>query len=101
MFESASEACLIYEIKKNGLNAKSQVVLPINYDGNIIDAGYRLDIFIENELIVELKAVERILPVHNSQVLSYLKLSDKRLGILINFNVPRLINGLRRIVNNL
>lgn len=101
MLESAYEACLMYELKKNGLNVKSQVMLPIIYDGNRIDAGYRIDIMVENELIVELKAVERIIPVHTAQLLSYLKLSDKNLGLLINFNVSRLMDGIKRVVNNL
>jgi len=101
MLESAYEACLMYELKQNGLNAESQVELPILYDGVKISAGYRLDIFVENELIIEVKAVERIHPVHTAQILSYLKLSNKKLGLLINFNVPRLINGIKRVVNNL
>ena len=101
MLESAYEACLMYELKKSGLNAQSQVMLPIIYDGNKIDAGYRLDVFVESKLIVELKAVERTLPVHTAQLLSYLKLSDKNLGLLINFNVPRLMNGIKRVVNKL
>ena len=101
MLESAYEACLMYELNKNGLNAQSQVMLPIIYDGNKIDAGYRLDVFVENELIVELKAVERTLPVHTAQLLSYLKLSNKNLGLLINFNVPRLMDGIKRVVNKL
>jgi GxxExxY protein len=101
MLESAYEACLMYELNKRGLESKSQVKLPIIYDGKKIDAGYRLDLFVESELIVELKAVEKTLPVHTAQLLSYLKLSNKHLGLLINFNVPRLMNGIKRVVNGL
>ncbi len=101
MLESAYEACLMYELKQNGLNVESQVELPILYDGVKISAGYRLDIFVEHELIIEVKAVERIHPVHTAQILSYLKLSNKKLGLLINFNVPRLKHGIKRVVNNL
>lgn len=101
MLKSAYEACLIYELKKNGLSAISQSMLPVIYDGNKIDAGYRIDIMVENELIIELKAVERTLPVHTAQLLSYLKLSNKNLGLLINFNVPRLMDGIKRVVNGL
>ena len=101
MLESAYEACLMYELKRNGLKASSQVLLPIVYDDTKIDAGYRLDIFVENELIVELKAVEITLPVHTAQLLSYLKLSNKKLGLIINFNVPSLMDGIKRIVNDL
>ncbi len=101
MLESAYEACLMYELKQNRLSAKSQVELPILYDGVKISAGYRLDVLVENELIVELKAVDKLHPVHTAQILSYLKLSNKKLGLLINFNVPRLKQGVNRIVNDL
>ena len=101
MLESAYEACLLYELRQRDLGVESQVALPIIYDGVKIDAGYRIDLFVENELIVELKAVERILPIHQAQLLSYLKLSNKNLGLLINFNVPHLRDGIKRVVNNL
>jgi GxxExxY protein len=100
MLESAYEACLFYELHKAGLKVEKQVVLPINYDGVIIDAGYRIDLFVENEVIVELKAVDKIHPIHKAQLLSYLKLSNKKLGLLINFNVKLLTDGLERVVNN-
>ena len=75
-----------------------QVALPVNYRGIQLDGGLRLDLLIENRLVVELKAVETILPVHEAQVLTYLKLSGHRLGILLNFNVPRIKDGIKRIV---
>lgn len=100
MLESAYEACLAYEIRKAGLKVLTQVQLPILYDAINIDAGYRIDLFVEDEVIVELKAVERLLPVHHAQLLSYLKLSKKWLGLLVNFNVPHLRDGIKRIVND-
>ena len=101
MLESAYEACLMYELNKFGLKVLSQEKLPIVYDGMKLDAGYRIDLFVEDEIIVEIKAVERLLPVHLAQLLSYLKLSKKNIGFLINFNVPRLRDGIKRVVNNL
>ena len=101
LMENAYEACLMYELGKRNLQVKAQVSLPIYYENIKIDAGYRLDLLIEDTVIVELKAVESILPIHEAQLLSYLKLSDKRLGLLINFNVVHLKNGIKRMVNNL
>ncbi len=101
MLESAYEACLLYELNKLGFNVTAQEKLPIIYDEIKLDAGYRIDLFVENEIIVEIKAVERVLPVHLAQLLSYLKLSKKHLGFLINFNVPHLRDGIKRVVNNL
>ena len=89
------------ELNKFGLKVLSQEKLPIVYDGMKLEAGYRIDLFVEDEIIVEIKAVERLLPVHLAQLLSYLKLSKKNLGFLINFNVPRLRDGIKRVVNNL
>jgi GxxExxY protein len=82
------------------LKVEKQITLPILYEGVVIDAGYRIDLFVENEVIVELKAVEKLHPIHKAQLLSYLKLSDKRLGLLINFNVKLLKDGVERVVNN-
>ena len=101
MLESAYEACLMYELSKCRLKVISQEKLPIVYDGMKLEAGYRIDLFVENEIILEIKAVERVLPVHLAQLLSYLKLSKKNLGFLINFNVPHLRDGIKRVVNNL
>lgn len=99
LLESAYEACLLHELKKQGVSVESQVMLPIFYDGVKIDARYRIDLFVENELIVELKAIEHLLPVHQAQLLSYLKLSNRWLGLLINFNVSHLRDGIKRVVN--
>jgi GxxExxY protein len=99
LLESAYEACLIYELRKGGFNVKSQVPLPVLYDGVKIDAGYRIDLLVEDVVIVELKTVERIMPVHQAQLLSYLKLSGKRAGLLINFHVPHLRDGIKRLMN--
>ena len=101
MLESAYEACLLYELNKLGLQVTSQEKLPIIYDEIKLEMGYRIDLFVENEIIIEIKAVERVLPVHLAQLLSYLKLSKKNLGFLINFNVPHLRDGIKRVVNNL
>jgi GxxExxY protein len=99
LLESTYEVCLIYELKRTGLKVESQVAIPIIYDEIKLDAGYRIDLLVENEIIVELKSVEHLLPIHEAQVLSYLKLSGKKLGLLINFNVKMLKNGLRRLAN--
>ena len=101
LLESAYQACLTYELSARGLKVQMQVPLPINYRGVLIDAAYRLDLVIDDLVIVELKAVERLMPIHEAQLLSYLKLSGKRLGLLINFHVLRLKDGYKRIVNGL
>jgi GxxExxY protein len=89
LLESTYEKCLVYELRKRGLRVASQVSLPVLYDGMEIDAGYRLDVVVEDAVIVELKAVEKLLPVHEAQLLSYLKLSGFKAGLLINFNVAQ------------
>lgn len=101
LLESAYEVCLMYELRKRGLKVASRVSLPVVYDSVRIETGYRIDLLVENAVVVELKTLERVLPVHQAQLLSYLRLSDKRLGLLINFHVPRLRDGIKRIVNNL
>ncbi len=101
LLESAYEACLLHELHKRGLEVASQVRLPIKYNGVNINAGFTIDIMVEDAVIVELKAVERILPVHQAQLLSYLKLSGRKLGLLLNFNVVSLKQGIKRIVNGL
>jgi len=101
LLESAYEACLEYELNKRGLDVLRQVPQPIHYHGIKIDTGYRLDLLIENSIIVELKAVEQLLPIHQAQLMTYLKLSEKNLGFLINFNVPLIKDGIRRIANQL
>ncbi len=100
MLEKAYEVWLIHELGLNGFKVASQVVLPIVYSGIQLDAGYRIDLLVEDSVIVELKSMERILPVHEAQLLSYLRMSDLRLGLLMNFNVKLLRDGIRRVVNN-
>ena len=101
LLESAYEACLLYELHKRGLKAERQVALPVTYEQVRIDVGYRLDLLVEDEVVVELKSVDEVNPIHKAQLLSYLKLSDKRLGLLINFNVQQLKDGVTRMANNL
>jgi GxxExxY protein len=98
LLESAYEACMIYELRKQGLKALRQVALPVVYDGEIIDLGYRIDLLVEDLVIVELKCVECISPVHQAQLLSYIRLSGKNVGLLINFHVAHLRNGIKRMV---
>lgn len=100
MLESAYEHCLKYELGKQNVAVASQVALPIVYNDARIDAGYRIDLLVEDSLIVELKAVDRLRPIHEAQLLSYLRLSDKRLGLLINFNVQHLKDGIKRLAND-
>ena len=99
LLESTYEVCLVHELNKAGLKVRSQLALPVVYDGIKLDAGYRIDLLVEDTVVVELKAVDALLPIHEAQVLSYLKLSGKKLGLLINFNVKLLINGVKRLVN--
>ena len=101
LLESAYESCLLHELRKIGLTVLSQVTLPIEYDGVMIDAGYRIDLLVADSVIVELKAIERVLPIHEAQLLSYLKLSNKSLGLLINFNVVHLKDGIKRMANGM
>ena len=93
--------CLCYELRNRGLTVVAQRVLPIHYKEMVFDLGYRIDVLVEDEIILELKAVEMVLPVHYAQLLSYLRLANKRLGLLINFNVPVLVKGIKRIANKL
>jgi len=99
LLESAYEACLKYELSKRSLVVESQVVLPVFYNGVKIEAGYRIDLLVENEIILELKAVDKVIPIHEAQLLSYLKLSGKQVGLLLNFNVLHLKDGITRVVN--
>jgi hypothetical protein len=101
MLEGAYEACLMVELMNAGLKVESQLKLPIVYQGNKIDAGYRIDLMVEDSVIVELKAIDRLLPVHEAQLLSYLRMSKLKLGLLLNFNAKLLRDGIRRVVNNL
>lgn len=101
LLESTYEVCLAYELRQRGLRVHTQVSLPVIYDGMRIDAGYRVDLLVEDQVIVELKAIEKVLPLHEAQLLTYLRLADKRLGILLNFNVTRLKDGFKRYTNQL
>src|SRR5258708_2064985 len=98
--ESTYHACLEYQFRADGLCFKHQVKLPVVYKDVVLDAGYRIDFLVEDCVIVELKAVEALLPLHLAQLMTYLKLSGHHVGLLINFNVPHLRQGLRRVVNN-
>lgn len=99
LLESVYETCLIKELNLRKIKTENQVFLPLNYRGYELNKNFRIDLLIENEIIIEIKAVEVLLPVHDAQIISYLKLADKKLGFLINFNVPLLKNGFKRFVN--
>ena len=100
LLESAYEACLAYDLVDSGFLVERQKGLPVVYRDVNVDCGYRIDLLVENKVIVELKAVERILAIHEAQLLSYLKLSGCRVGLLINFNVKILKTGIRRFIND-
>ena len=97
LLESAYETCLCHELGLRQIQFQRQLELPVVYKGMPLDAGYRLDIVVEHQLILELKAVDRLMPVHEAQLLTYLKLAKLHVGLLLNFNVPALKNGIRRI----
>lgn len=99
LLESTYEACLEYELIQAGLNVKRQVALPVNYKDIKLEVGYRIDLLVEDKVIIELKAVENIAPIHEAQLLTYLKLSNIKTGLLINFNVKDLKKGIYRRVN--
>ena len=99
LLESTYHVCLVHELQKRGLQVASHVELPVHYDGVVIDVGYRLDLLVNDHVVVELKAVDVLHAVHEAQLLSYLKLSKRKVGLLINFNVVRLKDGIVRLVN--
>jgi GxxExxY protein len=101
LLESSYEICLAYELRNRGLEIITQVALPIIYKEVRLEAGYRLDILVEKKVIIEIKAVEELSDIHLAQILTYLKLSQIKLGLLLNFNVSRMADGLKRVVNNL
>lgn len=101
LLESAYEECLFYELKKTGLDVQKQKALPLVYEEIKLDVGYRIDMIIENKLILEIKSVEALNDVHFAQLLTYLKLTNCKLGLLMNFNVTLIKNGIKRVVNNL
>ena len=100
LLESAYEACLAYELRQLGYKIEQQKPLPVIYKDVKLDCGYRLDLVVEDAVIIEIKAIEQIAPIHDAQLISYLRLADKRVGLLINFHVQLLKNGVKRIVNN-
>ena len=101
LLESVYELCLMKEFELRGIKAQNQVELPLFYKGHELQKLFRIDILVDEEIIVELKSAENMIPVYEAQLISYLKLSNKELGFLINFNVPLLKNGFKRFVNNL
>ena len=98
LLESAYEACMAHEMSLRNLNFRTQVVLPVVYEGVKLDAGFRIDMLVEDQVIVEMKAVEKIIPLHEAQLMTYLRLSNLRLGLLINFNVRLIKDGIKRMV---
>jgi len=98
LLESAYEACLVHELRKGGFRVEQQVELPVNYDGVRIDLGYRIDLVVNDCVIVELKCIEKIAPVHEAQLISYMRLSKKNVGLLVNFHVRHLKDGIKRFV---
>lgn len=101
LLESVYQTCLVYELRKRGLTVEPEVNLPVRYGEVQIDAGYRIDMLVENLIIIENKVVERLLPVHEAQILTYMKLRGCKLGYLLNWNVALMKNGIKRMVYNL
>jgi GxxExxY protein len=101
LFESVYEKILFYELEEAGLDVKEQLALPVIWKKKKIDLGFRIDLKVENRLIVELKSIESVLPVHKKQLLTYIRLSNVKLGLLVNFNKNLLKDGIHRVVNNL
>jgi len=99
LLESAYQACLAYELRKRGFEVAVQIPLPVLYDGERVEVGYRIDLVIENRVVVEVKSVEAVHPIHQAQLLSYMRLSGVAVGLLINFNVLHLRDGIKRMVD--
>jgi len=99
LLESIYRSCLCYEIRERGLAVLTEQTIPVRYKNLVLNGAYRLDLIVEGAVVVELKSIETVLPVHYAQLLSYLRLADKRLGLFINFNVPVLARGIKRLVN--
>jgi GxxExxY protein len=96
LLESTYEACLAHELQQRGIEIQRQVTLPVRYKGVSLECGYRIDIMVEDRLLLELKAVDRVLPIHTAQILTYMRLASVNTGLLINFNVTRLADGVQR-----
>ena len=101
LLESAYQYCLAWELRNAGIGFQEQVAVPVKYKGLVVPDAYRLDMLVEKEIVLELKSVERIEPIHMAQLLTYLKINDLRLGLLLNFNVDIMRKGIKRVVNNL
>jgi GxxExxY protein len=101
LLESAYEACLAYELQQRGLRVRTQVAVPLIYGTSRVDVAYRIDILVEEAVVVELKTVVSLLPIHEAQLLTHLRLSDHRLGLLLNFYVTHMRDGIKRVVNGL
>lgn len=99
LLESAYEHCLVYELRNRGIYVEQQIMLPIIYKDAELDVGYRIDLLVENEIILEIKAVKELEPIHTAQLLTYLKLKKLHLGLLINFNSIRVVDGIKRVIN--
>ena len=100
LLESAYEECLYYELVEKSCDVKRQIELPIIYKGNKLTAKYRIDLLVNQQVVVEIKSCKRLEPIHEAQLHTYLKMSELRFGLLLNFNVPMLKSGLKRILNN-
>jgi len=100
LLESTYEECLAFELQDRGMKFQRQLEIPIRYKGRQLKIGYRIDLLIDRQIIVELKSVQSIEPIHEAQLLTYLKLSNKRCGLLLNFNVPMMKQGVRRLLND-
>jgi GxxExxY protein len=98
LLESVYEACLAYEIRKQGLEVQTQFAFPVIYEQVHLETGLRIDLLVEEKLIIEVKAVDMLMPIHDAQLITYLRLTNRRLGLLINFNVRRIKQGIKRIV---
>jgi GxxExxY protein len=101
LLESAYQACLAYELRNRSLRVECELIQPIEYNGLQIDAGYRVDMLVEDCIIIENKCMEKILPIHMAQILTYLKLRDCQLGFIINWHAPLIKDGIKRVVNKL
>jgi len=99
LLENVYQECLFSELQDAGIKVKKEVALPVVYKNKKIELGYRIDLWIENKLIIELKCVDSFMPIHKAQLLTYLKLTNNKLGLLINFNVPLIKNGIKRVIN--
>jgi GxxExxY protein len=100
VLESVYKTCMAHELKKLGIGVSCEVTLPVVYDGLKLDSGFRIDLLVEDLVVVELKCVETLLPIHKAQLLTYLRLSNKPIGLLLNFNVVHMREGIKRILNN-